>query len=446
MMQERQYINIGQFKIVLYLLGTVSFVAMIMMEYDSVFKITMLLPACYLVCLFFFVKPNMGNGIGKVAIIVMYAFRMCILPVLCAYGNFWLEPKRSVYIQYYGEAIGLSCFECFLVFGSLYYFHQHYRKRISPIGSPQKKNLLLKIFAAILLSISCCLIIRNPDFLSYFRPLIAEGDGITVYNTVVHLQSYGFRYYLLLLVDVILRPVLAFMATDYFLKRDKKFSALLVGGINVFFVTDRRILSLLIGGCCVVQILLYLKQGIVKKALYVLIGVLGIVTICYCFYGTTEPYLIARKFQRYFSGPTLTAIGIAVNQTFRLGPVAFLKRLFNDSIILTGLFRSFEVPEYAVQLSKSSSIWTPMMIGSIQYFSIFAPVIIILIVWFVIKCDYISISSDSGVYKLMVNYLAISVAIYMIMYPVELIFYMILFFGGLYKILIWLDRRIVWKY
>lgn len=444
-MQKMQYINIKQFKIVLYLLGIISFITMIVMEYDREFKITILLPICYILCLFFFVKPGMGEGIGKVAVVVMYAFRMCILPVLCAYGNFWLEPARNTYIQYYGAAILLTCFECILVFGSLCYFYKYYKNKITKKYLFHDKNIIIKIMVAILLLIAGCLFFLHPNFLLYFRFLTTEENDKLIDETVTYLQSYGTSYYLLVLVDIIVRPLFAFLLTDYFLKRNKKFCVIIVGLVNVLFITDRRILSFLVGGCCMIQLLLYLKQGISKKVLYGLVGVLAIVTICYCFYGTTEPYLISRKFQRYFSGPILTAIGITVNQIYRQNPIGFFKLLFNNSYILTGLFHRLEVPAYSSQLTGSYSIWTPMMIGSIQYFSIFAPIIIVIIVRFIVKCDYISENSKSGVYKLMMNYLSISVAIYMIMYTVDLIFYTILFFGGLYNALIWLDKKVVLK-
>lgn len=444
-MAESQYIRINQIKWVLYLLACTSFVAMIVMEYDSEFKITMLLPVCYIISLFLFVKPSMGDGIGRVGIIVMYAFRMCILPVICAYGNFWLEPEKSVYIEYYGEGILLTCLECMIVFAAMFCFYQYYRDRLPRKRPPGKKNLVVKILIFVSLAIVACLFILNPDLTANYRLLIAEEDGLSVYNTVKHLHDIGFMYYLLLLIDVIARPILSFLATDYFLKKDKKIGVIVVGIINVLIVTDRRILSLLIGGCCLVQLLPYIKQGIFKKAFYAIIGILGVFTVVYCFYGTTEPYLIARKFQRYFSGPTLTAVGIAVHQNFTQGPIVFLKRLFNDSIILTGLFQTFELPDYTSLLKGGNGLWTPMMIGSIQYFGILAPIAIIIIVWFVAKCDYIAVNSESALYKLMMNYLSISVAIYMVMYSVELIFYTILFFGGFYRILMWLDRKIVRK-
>ncbi len=85
-----------------------------------------------------------------------------------------------------------------------------------------------------------------------------------------------------------------------------------------------------------------------------------------------------------------------------------------------------------------------MMIGSVQYFSIFAPIVIIVIVNFIVKCDWTARNSESNMHKLMANYLSISVAIYMVMYTVDLIFYTIIFFGILYKMLIWLDKKIIW--
>lgn len=443
-LRKDEYINVGKFKIVLYLLGFVSFTAMVIMKYDSVFKITMLLPVCYMICVSFFVKQGMGDGIGAISIIVMYAFRMCVLPILCAYGNFWLEPAREVYIGYYGISILLSCFECALVFGALSYFYKYYTRLIPREKLRKKKNIVIAAFLTVMLLICGCLYLINKDFILYFRLIFAEKDGKLINETVHYLQSYGSSYYLLVVIDLIIRPIIAFVITGYFIKNNNFFGVLLIGIINFVFVTDRRIISFLIGGCCIIQLLLYLKQDLFRKIFYVLIGVLALITIGYCFYGTNEAYLVARKFQRYFSGPTLTAIGIAVNRNFSQGPIVFLKLLFNDSILLTGLFHSLETPDYVMQLCGPAgySIWTPMMIGSIQYFSVFAPVAIVLIVHFVAKCDYAARNTKSNLHKLMMNYLSISVAVYMIMYTVELIFYTIIFFGSLYKILIWADRKI----
>lgn len=86
-----------------------------------------------------------------------------------------------------------------------------------------------------------------------------------------------------------------------------------------------------------------------------------------------------------------------------------------------------------------------MMIGSIQYFSVFGPIAVVLIVNFVAKCDYRARNSKSDLHKLMMNYLSVSVAVYMIMYTVDLIFYTIIFFGTLYRLLIWMDKKIVWR-
>lgn len=445
--EHKQYLDVKQIKIMLYVLAAASFFCMIVMKYDREFKLTALLPVCYFMSVCFFIQQNVGDGIGGIAVIVVYAFRMCILPVLCAYGNFWLEPEKNIYIEYYNEAVLLICFEDILVFSALFFLNKYYRKQKKPVMINRQHNFVIKSMIIFLLFLCIILVAGNTDFLSYFRPIIEEDSGLNIAETVQHLQSFGFAYYLLMLIDLIIRPLLSFWVTGYFLKKDNKLGlcmAMAVGIVNVIVVSDRRIISLLVGGCCMAQILLYIKQDIVKKMIYLLIAVMALVTVCYCFYGTNEPYLIARKFQRYFSGPTLTAIGIAVNDNFVQGPVIFFKRLFNDSIILTGLFHSLETPSYVIQMCGTAGhgIWTPMMIGSIQYFSIFAPVCVVAMVGFIMKCDCIARNSKSDLHKLMMNYLSISVAVYMVMYTVELIFYTMIFWGFFYTVIIWFDRKI----
>lgn len=446
----KEYLNIKEIKVLLYLLSIMSFALLIILKYDLEFKITILLPICYLISLILFVQPSIGEGMGGIAIIVMYAFRMCVLPILCAYGNFWLEPDKDVYIRYFGIAILLTCFENFLVFSSLCYFNKKYRKIPSKKFLIKNKAFVVKTALLFLGLIVAVLLILNRDFLSYFRFITAEEDGAVVNDTVSHLQQYGASYYLLVLIDLIARPLISFFVVSFFLKRNIRIGiiiTLLVGVVNIVFVSDRRIISLLVGGCCIVQILPYIKKEIYKKLLYVMMICMALITIFYFFYGTTEPYLIARKFQRYFSGPTLTAIGLGVAHNYTQGPLDFFELLFNDSIILTGIFDSIKRPNYVMQLCGPAgySIWTPMMIGSIQYFHIFAPVVITFIVFFVVKCDYIAKNSESNIYKLMMNYLSISVAVYMIMYTVDLIFYTIIFLGSLYKLLLWLDKKLIWN-
>ncbi len=447
--EKKVYLNIREIKFLLFMLSIASAFSLIIMKYDLEFKITLLLPICYFICLLAFIQNNIGDGIGGIAIIVMYAFRMCILPILCAYGNFWLEPEKSIYIAYYNGAIFLTCFECFLVFCSFYFWNKHYKKVLVKREPIKNRKFVIKVAILSLAFVIIILFIKNKELLSYFRFITAEEDSYAISDVVLKLQSFGTSYYLLILVDIIVRPLISFWATSHFLEKKSKFSmamVLVIGIVNIVFVSDRRILSLLIGGCCMVQLLPYMEKEIYRKVLYVFVVLMALLTICYFFYGTNEPYLIARKFQRYFSGPTLTAIGIAVKENFVQSPIDFFKRLFNDSILLTGLFYTIEIPDYVRQLCgpAGKSIWTPMMIGSVQYFSIFAPIVIIVIVNFIVKCDWTARNSESNMHKLMANYLSISVAIYMVMYTVDLIFYTIIFFGILYKMLIWLDKKIIW--
>ena len=93
-------INLKVLKIILQIISIVSFVAMIVIPYDVEFKSTTILPIFYLLTISFVAK-NEISGIGTLAVILVYAFRMCILPIICAIGNFYLEPSKSIYIEYY---------------------------------------------------------------------------------------------------------------------------------------------------------------------------------------------------------------------------------------------------------------------------------------------------------------------------------------------------------
>lgn len=442
-------INLKVLKIILQIISIVSFVAMIVIPYDVEFKSTTILPIFYLLTISFVAK-NEISGIGTLAVILVYAFRMCILPIICAIGNFYLEPSKSIYIEYYFEAIILMCVENAIVFVSLVYYNKKrlchsYRGtyKVRANGNLLNAISVITIFAFVLL------IVANPDFMGMFHLAsfdIASADSIQ--ETYGTLQNLGYKYYLFALFVIFARPIISFFLTYKLLKFDNMFATLLaicISVMNIFIYTDRRIYSLLIGGICMIQIIFHFRKRMTKKVFILVLVLLVVLTLFYSFMGEDTPYRIARKFQRYFSGPTLTAIGIAVNQRFFQGPIVFLKLLFNNSFILSGLFGSFEVPNRVIELcgSAGKSIWTPMTIGSIQYFSILFPVVLILVTKFVVKLDEVASEFGRNDMKIMLlNYMSLSLAVYMIMYSVELVIYNLCFFCLVYLPLIKCDSKI----
>ncbi|MCR5592153.1 MAG: hypothetical protein K6F79_00210 [Saccharofermentans sp.] len=387
----------------------------------------------------------MLRGIGAIALIGMYAFRMCILPVLCAHGNFYLEPPDSIYLPYFRDAIVLMCIECTIVVFSLSLYSTRFANRVikyerfNYVGT---NDASLHIYVVFTICLYLFIFLSNKSLLTnHYHFLLSSSDEASAFEQGhVTLQGYGSIYYLLVLLDLVAKPLISFALINWSYSRSRRlgiFISVIVGSINILFVSDRRVLSLLIGVCCLFQALLHIKKKIIKRSLYYIIAIMAILTLVYCFWGEDTPIRIARKFQRYFSGPSLTAIGIVVYKNYVQTPVDFLKLLFNDSVLLTGLFGSFESNNYVLTLCGPSgkSIWTPMFIGSIQYFHILGFIMPVFAVKFITYTDYRSMASNSNLRIMMMNYLAVSTSVYMVMYSIELVYYNIIFIGGFYYLL-----------
>lgn len=433
-------------------LSIASFLALIFMNYDPAYKWAIMLPVVYLVSAHTFLKRFMLQGIGSIALVGMYAFRMCMLPVLCAYGDFYIEPNKSLYMQYFGVAILLMCAECLIVFASLSYYSKKYqgkRRYFEKYNYTGVKESIFILFAIVAFIIYSYIVYTNKNFLSnHYRFLILSVDDASAFELEnIALQNYGAVYYLAVILELTARPIIAFVLVNWALKKNNWFGiifSILVGLFNILWISDRRILSFLVGVCCLLQVLLYVRSKFAKYTMYWMVGIFAVLTIVYCFLGEDTPIRVARKFQRYFSGPSLTAIGVGVYANFFQTPIEFLKLLFNDSLLLTGLFDSFSVRGYVLELCGDSgySIWTPMFIGAIQYFHIFAPLLIIGIVKFLVYTDYRSQISTSDLRKMIFNYLTIAISVYMVMYSIELIYYNIIFIGGFYYLLSIINNKI----
>lgn len=442
-MQRNKYANISVIKKMLYVLSLISYFCLIFMEYDKEFKCTQLLPICYALCVFFLTKNRYTIGLGGVVLIGTYAFRMCLLPVICAYGNFYLEPARSTYIEYYFSAIILMCIECVIVFGSLTFFEKIYFMRQEIQRENSKKGNIVKYAMIIGVFVLFGCYFLEPE-------LFGRYGLIGIDPETEMLEIYGALYYITMLLDILFRPLLAFVLVDFFLSKNTRWGVLLscfIAILNMLISTDRRVFSLLIGATCLFYILAYGRIKINKKLMYLLIGVGAIFTIVLCFSGENTPLRIARKFQRYFSGPTLTAIGIAVWLKFPQNILTFISKLLNDSIIFTGIYGAIPLTNYVIELcgTAGKSIWTPMTIGSIQYFGIFFPLPLVFAVWFIVYCDYKSNVTEKKLHVLIYDYLVISIGIYMVMYTVELVIHNIIFIGSFYRILLFLDKKYLVK-
>ncbi len=427
------------------LISLVCFILMLNLSYDRDFVATAILPFVYFLLVYFCVGEKiLSNGLGTFSLLIFYSFRMCILPVICALGNFYLEPNKSDYIDKYNTGILLTCFEAVIVFLSLFYFCNHNRKKNSfdevPLKSNNKHLLLYSIvvFLTLFIIIVCFLY-----QISYFHFITEEAADVLL-DDIKPVQKMHTMWYITDFACTLWRPLFSFVLIYLLLNRKNKrisyFMILLVASLNVMFMSDRRIFALLVGGFCFYYLMTLIENKIAKKYIQISIFACAICTVYYCFYGsmTTGLWLISRTFQHYFSGPTLTAMALEVNDRIGIQFFDFFKLLLNNFYLYIGSMGAFILPDYYSTIFGVGA-WTPMVAGSMRYFGIFFPIVIVFVVRYIVNCDYKSQRTNDELYKMIYSYLAVTVSCYMIMYTVELIMYFILSNALIYRLLIRLD-------
>lgn len=425
----------------------ISFILMLTIDYDEDFKLTAILPLAYFIFTLLIIDNEIFRyGMGGGALIIFYFFRMCILPVICALGNFYLEPSKGDYMDYYDMAMILTCFENLIVFMSLSYYCHYFRQRkiITKIVSKYANSshpIILLVVVFFTLFIFIVTTIFGIDYFNFISKGV-EGD----FDTVSY-QNLHAIWYILDLICTLWRPLASFLLVAWFIDKNKKSSYMLiffVGILNVLFQSDRRIFSLLVGGFCFFYLTTQIKNRSIRNILNLILVFCIVLTISIGFLGSFDEgaWMVARTFQRYFSGPTLTAMALKANDVIGMQFLDFLKLLLNNFQLFTGTMGRFVMTDHYLSIfGMSRGLWTPMTAGSIRYFGIFFPVIIIIIVRYIVQCDYNVKKTDDELYKMIYSYIGVSVSCYMIMYSIELIVYFILSTALIYRILMFFESR-----
>ena len=113
----------SQLKTVLIILSIIAVVLIYSFKIDKDYWATILLPIAYAVGILSFFKPEKYKyGPCSICLMCFYAFRMCVLPVICAWGDFFMEISVSYYIAYYTRGILLMCLEFLVIIYSNNYY------------------------------------------------------------------------------------------------------------------------------------------------------------------------------------------------------------------------------------------------------------------------------------------------------------------------------------
>lgn len=425
----------------------VSFYIMMTLNYDSDFQFTSLLPLTYFFVLVFILRDDIiADGLGAGALTYFYAFRMCILPLICAFGNFYIEPDKNDYIQYYNWGILLISIECVIVFCSLRYFTNFFikkGKRVLKVEITQSNHELIKWVVG-LLTITIIFLQAGLN-VNYYTPITLQAEEIIMYE--LGETSKGAWWYINDLLSTWWRPLITIYLIYSILQRKIEHPYLwivLIAGLNIYFMSDRRIYALLVGGYALYYAMSVTKSVIVKRfiSLFLLSGVFTTLFLGFYTSATADLEMMARTFQHYFSGPTLNALSLRVFDIIGVKPIDFVYLLLNDFQTFTALYKTIELPNYFDPLfGYSQGLWVPMTVGSLRYFGIFFPIVLIFFVYYIKQCDFWAKHSSSSIYSMIYYYIGVCVSCYMVMYTVELICYFIIVTGSLYRALIYFDQR-----
>lgn len=427
-------------KTVLLLLSILAVILLSSIKYDREYWATILLPIVYGLGIKFLFKPDIYKyGLCSACLMCFYAFRMCVLPVICAWGNFFMEISTSYYITYYTRGILLMCVEFLVIIYSANYYCKKYLKARELSVQNYSHNLLKIATIIIALIMIGGLIFVAPD---YFHFLLNEIEVDMDFEETEHKGIW----YILDLACNLGRPLLSIVILSYGLKKRNIWGALISIGVialNFLFMSDHRIYSLLIAGTCLYYVLHTVKSKFLSAFLLSLLVVGAIFTIYVCFFyqiGEGKEF-ISRTFDHYFSGPSLTAIGLSANSSVDYSLIDFFKLLFNDFHVLNVVFGKFQVQNtYEKIFDYSHGIWTPMFVGGIRYFGLFAVIFLVLFVRFICYCDYKTKTVNDKVFQVLYIFMGVNLSCNMIMYKFELILYYLLSTVVLYNCLIYFSK------
>lgn len=427
-------------KTVLLILSIVAVILIYSFKIDRDYWATILLPVIYGLGVFLLFKPDLYKyGPCSICLMCFYAFRMCVLPVICAWGGFFMEISQSYYIAYYTWGILLMCLEFLVIIYSNNYYCKKYLNRREITTQEFNHRLLNRTSFVIAFIMIGGLIFVAPD---YFHFLLDEIDVDLDFEETEHKGIW----YVLDLVCNLGRPLLSIVILSYGLKKKNIVGAFISIGVialNFLFMSDHRIYSLLISGVCLYYVLHTVKSKFLSTTLLAFLVVGAVFTVYVCFFyqiGEGKEF-ISRTFDHYFSGPSLTAIGLSANNRVDYSLTDFFKLLFNDFHVLNVLFGKFQVQNaYENIFDYSHGIWTPMFVGGIRYFGPFAIIFLVLFVKFICFCDHKIKTVDDQVFQVLYVFMGANLACNMIMYKFELLLYYMLSTVLLYNCLIYFSR------
>lgn len=439
----QEFIHIKYIFLVLLLINMISFICLLTMQIDNVHKIIILMPLSFMFMCFLINYNKDIVGINSGIIIALYLFKLAIMPVLFAAGDFYTDTSYDLYIQNWNRACVFTVIEVICVITSIKYWQFFFRKRTRKgyEVSSYKNYEFIKVCIIMLFLASILVFIVMPE-IKYLFHFAWKKENITVVA-----KMGGPIYYLYKKSLDILRP----LAVLYFytLAKNCKTNGKKIIGIILILSsclvwTDNRIIILITALTIIINLLISQKGFIVSILKpFSIIGTFGVVFLILMTTSSAGSLTgTVRAVDRYFGGYMIMAMNgsIVLDNPLEI----FFADIWNGSVILTGIFGakidSTVILNETVNPEAVGSFFQSFM-QSQKMFGIFAFIPILLIVGYIIYMDYLSQTEKSDLYKLVYSYLGISSSIYMIMYTMTMQLNFIIYNAMPLIIILYMSKR-----
>lgn len=431
----------GRLLLLLTLLGIASSILLLFMHVPNEYKMLYLLPIVYVLFLLFFIRKEFILGMGSRTLIIMYFIKMCIIPITETIGAFSHPLADSIKITYWNEACMYICLEWLLISFSILTLGKKYLKKF--IGRKKTDYTLNKMDNSILyiftytLTIFCIgMLITNHGFLNEFFWVWGQDLTGLIAN------EGGSLYYLFKTLLEIVKPFLFFIIvitiSNSSLGKSKNVFILIIAVIASVLLTEYRLLSIVSGMTIIVFLVAKGNSNLLTRTAKIIFGV---IFICSIWFMTTQGIQVnktlsnlCRLFDNYCGGVIVASGACSVKLENGLEMFfndvkagSYVIRHFSEHIITTT-----ELINASVNI-QARGIFYEMMIQCRDFFGLFSPIAIGLVVKFVLYCDYSSENETMGIYKLMYIFMGINVGAMIVMYTFSMTVNFIL-----YKCLIWL--------
>lgn len=420
-------------------------IILVMMQMDKPYSSIKILPLMYFLGLVLFVSKENYSRFSSVLLIILYFFKMNVLPILLAYGEFYSEIYESIYLPHWNEAIFYSIIEWYTVAISLTLslkLYKNHKRRIVIMKRLSTKrfihsNLTFPIMISFLILILGSLVIINRDLLNYtyfIWQTATEAQPSPTYYIYMVLFEVARIVFVLYIVRVLYVNKMPFM----------RVSASFILLANLCVMSSFRIISIFIFIVAYVYMAYkdkkYLKFYIAIMAIFLAGAVLFIMIVTS---NMKSNIMISRVFNIYFGGYMVMATGLSIDmeESIRI----FLNDIWNGNLLLTAIwgtkYSSTDVMNANVNRTAIGTFYQ-LYVQSKAFFGFLAPVPISMITWFLTFIENKFTFDEYEYHKILYLFVIISVSFFMIMYSLTMVINFILYRLSLILLMIYINNRI----